>query len=216
MVRQQAEFVAGAMKTGVPREEAAYIFELVDKFAGYGFNKAHTAAYAHVAYYTAYLKANYREEFLAASITLDAGNTDKLSMYAAEAKKSGTPSSRPASTPGGRFRRRKTIRYSLAALKNIGALAVGSIVEERTANGPFMTSDFAGRCNTKALNKRALRRWQRPAPDALSPTGPPCTATSSRCWRSPTGRRRTRQGTTICSGRGAAVRPQIDIRALKA
>src|SRR5689334_4393354 len=70
MGRQQAEFVAGAMKKGVPREEAAYIFELVDKFAGYGFNKAHTAAYAHVAYYTAYLKANYREEFLAASMTL--------------------------------------------------------------------------------------------------------------------------------------------------
>src|SRR5689334_8505967 len=77
------------MKKGVPREEAAYIFELVDKFAGYGFNKAHTAAYAHVAYYTAYLKANYREEFFAASMTLDAGNTDKLAMYTSEAKKSG-------------------------------------------------------------------------------------------------------------------------------
>ena len=89
MAKQQAEFVAGAVKKGVARDEAAYIFELVDKFAGYGFNKAHTAAYAHVAYYTAYLKANFREEFLAASMTLDMGNTEKLSMYTAEAKKSG-------------------------------------------------------------------------------------------------------------------------------
>src|SRR5512145_1813881 len=89
MARQQAEFVAGAVKKGVKREEAAYIFELVDKFAGYGFNKAHTAAYAHVAYYTAWLKANFREEFLAASMTLDMANTDKLAMFTSEAKKSG-------------------------------------------------------------------------------------------------------------------------------
>ena len=89
MAKQQAEFVAGAVKKGVERDEAAYIFELVDKFAGYGFNKAHAAAYAHVAYYTAYLKANYREEFLAASMTLDTGNTDKLAMFTAEAQEVG-------------------------------------------------------------------------------------------------------------------------------
>ena len=104
MRRQQAEFVAGAVKKGVARDEAAYIFELVDKFAGYGFNKAHTAAYAHVAYYTAYLKANYREEFLAASMTLDAGNTDKLAMYTSEAKKSGIAILPPCINGlGGRF-----------------------------------------------------------------------------------------------------------------
>ena len=159
MGRQQAEFVAGAVKKGVARDEAAYIFELVDKFAGYGFNKAHTAAYAHVAYYTAYLKANYREEFLAASMTLDSGNTDKLAMYTSEAKKSGIAILPPCinASEVDFLAGEKTIRYSLAALKNIGAQAVESIVAERTANGAFKDlSDFAARLNSKALNKRAL------------------------------------------------------------
>ena len=159
MAKQQAEFVAGAVKKGVARDEAAYIFELVDKFAGYGFNKAHTAAYAHVAYYTAYLKANYREEFLAASMTLDAGNTDKLAMYTSEAKKSGIAILPPCinASEVDFLAGDKTIRYSLAALKNIGAQAVESIVAERSANGAFKDlSDFAARLNSKALNKRAL------------------------------------------------------------
>ena len=159
MARQQAEFVAGAVKKGVARDEAAYIFELVDKFAGYGFNKAHTAAYAHVAYYTAYLKANYREEFLAASMTLDAGNTDKLAMYTSEAKKSGIAILPPSinASEVDFLAGDKTIRYSLAALKNIGAQAVESIVAERSASGTFKDlSDFAARLNSKALNKRAL------------------------------------------------------------
>jgi DNA polymerase-3 subunit alpha len=159
MAQQQAEFVAGAVKKGVKREEAAYIFELVDKFAGYGFNKAHTAAYAHVAYYTAYLKANFREEFLAASMTLDMGNTDKLAMFAAEARKSGIAIAPPCINASGVdfLPAEKSIRYSLAALKNIGAQAVASLVSERAAKGPFADlSDFAGRCDPKALNKRAL------------------------------------------------------------
>ena len=70
-------------------KDASHIFELVDKFAGYGFNKSHAAAYALVSYHTAYLKANYREEFLAASMTLDLANTDKLAMFASEARKAG-------------------------------------------------------------------------------------------------------------------------------
>jgi DNA polymerase III subunit alpha len=159
MAKQQAEFVAGAVKKGVKKEEAAYIFELVDKFAGYGFNKAHTAAYAHVAYYTAYLKAHYREEFLAASMTLDMGNTDKLAMYTSEAKKSGIAILPPCVNASEVDFKAETnaIRYSLAALKNIGALAVESLVAERAASGPFVDlSDFAARCNTKALNKRGL------------------------------------------------------------
>jgi DNA polymerase-3 subunit alpha len=159
MAKQQAEFVAGAVKKGVKREEAAYIFELVDKFAGYGFNKAHTAAYAHVAYYTAYLKANYREEFLAASMTLDMGNTDKLAMFTSEARKSGIAIEPPCvnASEVDFLAGNKTIRYSLAALKNIGAQAVESLVAERAAQGPFADlSDFAGRCDPRALNKRAL------------------------------------------------------------
>jgi DNA polymerase-3 subunit alpha len=166
MARQRAEFVEGAVKNGVNRGEAAYIFELVNKFAGYGFNKAHTAAYAHVAYYTAYMKAHYREEFLAASMTLDMGNTDKLALFSAEARRSGIEVKPPCvnasdvdflaelsdepDQPG-------AIRYSLAALKNIGAAAVGTIVSERTENGRFGTiAQLASRLSPKALNKRAL------------------------------------------------------------
>ena len=126
MAKQQARFVAGAVKNGVEKADAVYVFELVDKFAGYGFNKSHAAAYALVSYQTAYMKANYREEFLAASMTLDMANTDKLAQFAAEAKKSGivvkppcvnasevdflAEPSRSSGEPG-------AIRYSLAALE---------------------------------------------------------------------------------------------------
>ena len=95
MAKQQARFVEGAMKNGVTKADATYIFELVDKFAGYGFNKSHAAAYALVSYHTAYLKANYCEEFLAASMTLDMGNTDKLANFAAEARRSGIEVTQP-------------------------------------------------------------------------------------------------------------------------
>lgn len=189
MAKQQARFVEGAMKNGVRKDDAVYIFELVDKFAGYGFNKSHAAAYALVSYHTAYMKANFREEFLAASMTLDAGNTDKLAMFAAEAKKSGirvlppcvnesgveflavppavSPSPRaPASHPdslsvkngeGAGDEPRGAIRYALAALKNIGASAVETIVESRNEKGRYASlADFAARINTKAVNKRAL------------------------------------------------------------
>ena len=87
--KQQAASSQGAVKNGVKKADAEYIFELVDKFAGYGFNKSHAAAYALVSYHTAYLKANFREEFLAASMTLDMGNTDKLAMFASEAQEAG-------------------------------------------------------------------------------------------------------------------------------
>ncbi|HUJ37823.1 MAG TPA: DNA polymerase III subunit alpha, partial [Hyphomicrobium sp.] len=166
MAKEQARFVAGAVAKGVDKADAAYVFELVDKFAGYGFNKSHAAAYALVSYQTAYMKANYREEFLAASMTLDAANTDKLALFAAEAKKSGIEVkppcvnasevdflAEPTPTPG----QLGAIRYSLAALKNIGAAAVSTIVAERNAHGRFASlADFAARLNPKALNKRAL------------------------------------------------------------
>ena len=159
MAAQQARFVEGAKKNGVKTSHAVEIFELVDKFAGYGFNKSHAAAYALVSYHTAYLKANYREEFLAASMTLDMGNTDKLSMFAAEAKKSGIAILPPCVNASeiDFLAGTNAIRYSLAALKNIGTQAVESLVTERSAKGPFKNlSDFAARLNTKVLNKRAL------------------------------------------------------------
>ncbi|MGI9403572.1 MAG: DNA polymerase III subunit alpha, partial [Hyphomicrobium sp.] len=180
MARQQAEFVAGAVSNGVERADAAYVFQLVDKFAGYGFNKSHAAAYALVSYQTAYMKANFREEFLAASMTLDMGNTDKLALFAAEARRSGIEVKPPcvnasdvdflaelSDAPD----KLGAIRYSLAALKNIGAAAVGTIVSERTANGCYATlADFASRLNPKAINKRALETLASAgAFDALEP-----------------------------------------------
>lgn len=166
MAKQQQRFVEGAMAKGVKRNDAVNIFNLVDKFAGYGFNKSHAAAYALVSYHTAYLKANFREEFFAASMTLDMGNTDKLAMFASEARKSGIqvlPPSVNASgvdfgvePPRGEAKA-GAIRYSLAALKNIGAAAVEMIVNERNARGPFSSlADFASRVDAKALNKRAI------------------------------------------------------------
>ncbi|MEM9027629.1 MAG: DNA polymerase III subunit alpha [Pseudomonadota bacterium] len=167
MAQQQAEFVKGAVANGVKEKDAAYIFELVDKFAGYGFNKSHAAAYALVAYQTAYLKANFREEFLAASMTLDMANTDKLAGFVMEARKSGIAvnppcvnrsevaftversATDPTDQPG-------AIRYALAALKNIGEAAVETIVAAR-ADGHFQSlGDLASRLDPKAVNRRAL------------------------------------------------------------
>jgi DNA polymerase-3 subunit alpha len=180
MARHEARFIEGAVERGVKKADAKYIFELVNKFAGYGFNKSHAAAYGLVSYHTAYMKANYREEFLAASMTLDMGNTDKLALFAAEAKKSGIevmppsvnasevdflavppalhrPRGSDESATGGEKEARGAIRYSLAALKNIGAAAVATVVAERGANGQFKSlADFASRLNPKALNKRGL------------------------------------------------------------
>jgi DNA polymerase-3 subunit alpha len=194
MAKQQARFVEGAMKNGVRKDDAVYIFELVDKFAGYGFNKSHAAAYALVSYHTAYMKANFREEFLAASMTLDAGNTDKLAMFAAEARKSGIRvlppcvnesgveflavppahtqrDSSPTRGEGEVGEPRGAIRYALAALKNIGASAVETIVDSRNQKGAYTSlADFAARINTKAVNKRALETLAAAgAFDALEP-----------------------------------------------
>ncbi len=181
MAKQQARFVEGALKNGVKKDDAAYIFELVDKFAGYGFNKSHAAAYALVSYHTAYMKANFREEFLAASMTLDAGNTDKLAMFAAEARKSGIRVLPPCvnasaveflAEPPKKNEEHGAIRYALAALKNIGASAVETIVESRNRKGAYASlADFAARVNTKAVNKRALETLAAAgAFDALEPS----------------------------------------------
>jgi len=180
MAKQQARFVEGAVSKGVKKEDAVYIFELVDKFAGYGFNKSHAAAYALVSYHTAYMKANYREEFLAATMTLDMGNTDKLAMFAGEARKSSIALLPPCVNESGvdfgarapkEGEKAGAIRYSLAALKNIGASAVETIVKEREAKGPYTSlADFAGRLDPKAMNKRGIETLAKAgAFDALEP-----------------------------------------------
>ena len=159
MAQQKTRFVEGAVKNGVDPERAAYIFELVDKFAGYGFNKSHAAAYALIAYHTAYLKAKYPVEFLAASMTLDLANTDKLAMFVEEARRMGIKVLPPSINHSAVdfMPEDGAIRYSLAALKNIGAGAVTQVTGERDRGGRFKNlGDFAKRLDAKAFNKRSL------------------------------------------------------------
>jgi DNA polymerase-3 subunit alpha len=159
MEKQREIFVAGAMKNGVPKGQADTIFELLAKFADYGFNKSHAAAYALVSYHTAYMKAHYPVEFIAASMTLDLNNTDKLSEFRAEAQRLGIKVEPPnINRSGATFEvGDKTIYYALAALKGVGIAAVEQIIAERTKNGLFTSlADFAARVSPRAINKRII------------------------------------------------------------
>jgi DNA polymerase-3 subunit alpha len=159
MAAQKTRFLDGAKANGVDGAQADFIFELVNKFAGYGFNKSHAAAYALVSYQTAYLKANYPVEFFAASMSLDKGNTDKLAMFVGEARRSGVPVLPPSINASGLdfLPEGQSIRYALSALKNIGEQSALSIEQERRARGAFIDlDDFASRFDPKAVNKRAL------------------------------------------------------------
>jgi len=179
MDKQRAMFIEGAEARGVPAAKAGEIFEQVNKFAGYGFNKSHAAAYALVAYHTAYMKANFPYEFMAASMTLDLGNTDKLNAYRQELDRMGAKLLSPdvnASETYFKVERDAdgkptAIRYALAALKNVGEAAMASIIEEREKNGRFIDlEDFAGRLDTHQVNKRQMENMVRSgAFDTLNP-----------------------------------------------
>ncbi len=158
MQAQREGFVKGAVERGVQKSQADAIFDLLERFAEYGFNKSHAAAYALVAYQTAYMKANYPVEFLAASMTLDMGNTDKLAEFRNEAERLGIKLEPPSINRSGKAFdvEGNKIFYSLAALKGVGGQAVESIVAARGAK-PFRDlTDFASRINPKAINKRVL------------------------------------------------------------
>jgi DNA polymerase-3 subunit alpha len=159
MEKQRERFVAGATANGVPKGQAETIFELLAKFADYGFNKSHAAAYALVSYHTAYMKAHYPVEFLAASMTLDLNNTDKLSEFRAEAQRLGIKVEPPSiNRSGASFEVVDgTIYYALAALKGVGPQAIELIVDARNKGGPFTSlADFAARVNPRAINKRII------------------------------------------------------------
>jgi DNA polymerase-3 subunit alpha len=158
MQKQRSRFVSGCVERDIERGQAEAIFELLARFADYGFNKSHAAAYALVAYQTAFMKANYPVEFVAASMTLDMGNTDKLSEFRAEAERLGVKVESPSVNRSGvDFEvEGSTIHYALAALKGVGRQAVEAIVEAR-GQRPFADlSDFAARINPRAVNKRVL------------------------------------------------------------
>ncbi len=169
MDAQRKSFVEGSVARGVPEGKASDIFDQMAKFAGYGFNKSHAAAYALVAYQTAYLKANYPVEFMAATMTLDMHSTDKLGQMRLELKRLGVSLLPPdINRSDVTFKVENladgsgAIRYALAAVKNVGAGAMAGVVAERTKKGPFKDiSDFARRLDSKSVNKRQLENLVR-------------------------------------------------------
>ncbi len=158
MDKQRVRFVEGAVKNGLEKAQANMIFDLLAKFADYGFNKSHAAAYALVAYQTAYLKANHPVEFLAASMTLDAGNTEKLNDFRMDAMRLGiavVPPSVQTSYKSFEVGENR-IFYALAAIKGVGEHAVEHIVERRGDEGFASLEDFCARIDPKIVNKRTL------------------------------------------------------------
>jgi len=158
MDAQRVRFVDGAVRQGLTKSQADTIFDLLAKFADYGFNKSHAAAYALVAYQTAYLKANFPVEFMAASMTLDVSNTDKLSDFRREAMRLGIEVKAPSVNASDAHFEVETghILYALAAIKGVGRHAIEHMVEVRGTT-PFRSlGDFAERIDPKFFNKRTL------------------------------------------------------------
>ena len=164
MEAQRKLFVDGAVERKVKADKAAEIFDQVNKFAGYGFNKSHAAAYALVAYQTAWLKANYPVEFFAASMTYDMGNTDKLNVFRQELNQLGIKLLQPdVNKSEATFAVEEqadgslAVRYALGAVKNVGMGTVEAMVRVRGEGGKFKSlEDFCERIDIKGFNKRQL------------------------------------------------------------
>ncbi|OGL01583.1 MAG: DNA polymerase III subunit alpha [Candidatus Rokubacteria bacterium RIFCSPHIGHO2_12_FULL_73_22] len=159
MGKQRDKFLAGCAERGTPAAKADHVWELMEKFAGYGFNKSHAAAYALVAYQTAYFKANYPVEFMAALLTSEMGDTDRIVKYIEECRAMGLRVEPPdVNVSAVRFSvAGDTIRFGLAAIKNVGEAAMASILATRAEVGPFTTlEDFCARVDLRLVNRRVL------------------------------------------------------------
>ncbi len=159
--KQRAMFTEGAIKNGISEEIAGKIFDQMEKFASYGFNKSHAAAYSLISYQTAYLKAHYPTEFMCAVMSLDMTNVDKLLMYKEECKKMGITVLPPDINHSlSEFAvEGNNIRYALAAIKSVGAANMQAIVEERKKRGKFKDlSDFIHRIDIRQINRRQLEQ----------------------------------------------------------
>ena len=175
MAKERVTFVDGCLKANnIPADKANEIFDLLEKFAGYGFNRSHSAAYAWVSYQTAFLKANYPVEFMAAVMSNEISNTDKISVFVAECDRMGIKILEPdvnksalkfaPEALGGDLPTKAdgteyhgAIRYGLAAIKNVGEAAMEAAIAEREANGPFTSmEDFCSRVDSKKMNKKGL------------------------------------------------------------
>ncbi|UOO81861.1 DNA polymerase III subunit alpha [Uruburuella testudinis] len=160
MVKQRATFVAGAAEKGINQQKADEIFDYMEKFAGYGFNKSHAAAYSLVAYQTAWLKAHYPAEFMAATMSSELDNTDQLKLFYDDARANGIEFLPPdVNQSDYRFTpdSQRRIRYALGAVKGTGEGAVEAIVAARENGGPFKDLlDFCERVGKAHINKRTI------------------------------------------------------------
>jgi DNA polymerase-3 subunit alpha len=165
MDAQRAGFVEGCAKVNaIPEKQANELFDLIDKFAGYGFNKSHAAAYALLTYQTAWLKAHHRPEFFAASMCFDIGQTDKLAVFVEDMRRMDVPCLPPSiNHSAAEFTVEAgadgvpAVRYALGALKGVGERAMEELVAEREANGAFKSlEDFADRVDPRLLNRRQI------------------------------------------------------------
>lgn len=177
MAKQRKIFVTGAVNNNIEEKTATYIFDLMEKFAGYGFNKSHSAAYAYVSYQTAWLKANYPAAFMAAVLSSDMNNTDKMVNFVDDAKAQGIiieppdintsdihftvsmvpPSPIDGRGAGGESVTNDKVKFGLGAIKGAGESALECIIEERKANGPFADLfSFCCRIDSRKVNKRVI------------------------------------------------------------
>jgi DNA polymerase-3 subunit alpha len=176
MAKQRESFTAGAVSKGFAEELASNIFDLMEKFAGYGFNKSHSAAYALVAYQTAWLKAHYPAEFMAATISSDMDKTDKVVTFIDECRAMGLDLL-PPDVNQGQFRfsvdSEGRVIYGLGVIKGLGEGPVGGIIAARTEGGPFKDLfDFCARVDGRKVNKRGLEAMIRSgALDEIGPEG---------------------------------------------
>jgi len=160
MQKQKEKFISGCITNGLNDIKAREIWGYIEPFAGYGFNKAHSASYAVVAYQTAYMKANYPAEFMAALMTAESGNSDKIAEAVAECNKMGIsvlPPDINASLDNFTYISNNEIRFGLAAIKNIGSEIIQSITQEHKKNGHYKTlENLLTRVHSKNLNKKSL------------------------------------------------------------
>ncbi|MBI4403544.1 MAG: DNA polymerase III subunit alpha [Deltaproteobacteria bacterium] len=163
MARQKAIFVDGAIQQGFNRAKIEHLFDIMEKFAGYGFNKSHAAAYSLITCQTAYLKAHYPVEFYATLLSIERDNTDKITKYIADAKRHDIDILRPdinESETDFTVLTNQKIRFGLGAIKGVGQVAIESVLEARKKGGPFKDLyDLCFRTNNRTVNKRVLEAF---------------------------------------------------------
>jgi DNA polymerase-3 subunit alpha len=161
LMKQKEKFISGAIKNGVTKDTAEKLFSFIEPFARYGFNKSHAASYAIIAYQTAYLKANYPSEFMAALLTSDSQNLDRIAIEIAECEKMNIkilpPNVNDSFVEFGVIKESGNISFGLATIKNVGVGVAESIAEERKKNGPYAhLEDFLQRLGPDVINKKVI------------------------------------------------------------